>query len=280
MIIEVAEQAGYCYGVERALNLATEALEGKAQPIQSIGPLIHNPQVVKSLLEKGIRSVKSIAEIKSGTVIIRSHGIDPKVIEKARNRNLVIVDATCPFVKKAQQRASRLIAEENQVFIIGERNHPEVVGIVAYTKGKGIVIESLSDFEGIEIKQKVGLVTQTTQSNEKLQEVVNYLVPRVMELKVYNTICHATFERQEAAKKLATKADIMLVVGGKNSANTNRLAQICREAGTDTYHIETSEDIDPKWLSKDSYIGITAGASTPKEILDEIIDYLNRLEFD
>ncbi len=191
----------------------------------------------------------------------------------------MVVDATCPFVKKAQKRASHLIEEGYQVLILGERNHPEVVGIIAYSKGQGIVVENLDDLENVEITSKVGLVTQTTQSNEKLQQIANYLIPRVMELKIFNTICHATFERQEAAKKLAAKVDLMLVVGGKNSANTNRLAQICKETGATTYHIETAAEIKSDWLHPNIYVGITAGASTPKVILDDVIDFLQESKF-
>jgi len=268
--IKVAGQAGYCYGVERALRMTDEAAEKRRKPIFTLGPIIHNPQVVESFVERGVKPVEDVDEVDTGTIIVRTHGVDPLVIENAHTKGLAVVDATCPFVAKAQQRAAELVRDGYNLIIIGEPEHPEVAGILAHARGKAVVVEKVEDARRVR-GHKLGVVVQTTQALENFQQIVGVLAARASELKVFNTICNATTKRQEAAKKLAEEADVMIVVGGKNSANTSRLVQICRATGTVTHHIETARELDPAWLAQVKVVGLTAGASTPQWLLREVI---------
>ncbi len=278
LVIEIAEHAGYCYGVERALKLTLKAGERSKKPIHTLGPIIHNPQVVESLEADGIRSISGVEQAERGTVIVRSHGVEPEVIERARGRGLEVIDATCPFVAAAQQRAADLVRDGYKLVIVGEHDHPEVVGILARAKGSALVAEKAEDVEGLKPCKRVGVVVQTTQSLARLEEIVSRLLERSSELKVFNTICDATTNRQRSAKDLARRVDVMLVVGGKNSANTTRLAQICRETNRRTHHIETAAEVRPAWFKEAERVGVTAGASTPDWILDEVVDELEKLE--
>lgn len=277
MKYELAKNAGYCYGVERALRLAREAAKKSTKPIMTLGPIIHNPQVVDELKKLGINPVSNIEGLKTGTIVIRTHGVGRKVISSAKKHGLSVIDATCPFVKKAQRCASKLINEGYQVLIVGERNHPEVIGIMDYASGKGTVIEKPSELKNIDLLKRVGIVVQTTQSSENLSNVIKKVLPEISEIKIYNTICDATTKRQAAAAELADKVDTMLVVGGKNSANTTRLAQICRKFNKNSYHIETAGEINSDWFIDNKLVGITAGASTADWILKEVIDYVSDL---
>jgi 4-hydroxy-3-methylbut-2-enyl diphosphate reductase len=274
MKIEVAEHAGYCYGVERALKLTREAAEDSDKPIYTLGPIIHNPQVVESLAAQNVYAISDLSEIEEGTIIVRSHGVDPRTVREARKKNIKVVDATCPFVKKAQQRAAELVKEGYQLVIAGERDHPEVIGILAHAKDKALIAEKVEDIQSFHLSKKVGVVVQTTQSEDNLKAIVSELLSRAFELKVFNTICNATLKRQLAAQEIAKKADVVLVVGGKNSANTTRLAQMCKQINPKTYHIETASEIDPSWFAKNGLVGVTAGASTPKWILEEVVEKL------
>lgn len=280
MKIKVAEYAGYCYGVERALKMASQAANHNQapKPIFSLGPIIHNPQVVQSLENKGVHHISHLGEIKQGTIIIRSHGMAPKIIAEAKKKGIQVIDATCPFVKKAQHCASKLISEGYRLIIVGEQAHPEVIGILAHAGDNAMVVEKASDLQFLTEGERVGVVVQTTQQVENLKKIVSELLPKVVELKVFNTICDATTKRQTAIRELARKVNVMMVVGGRNSANTNRLAQICQELGTVTHHIETASEIDPAWFNKNSIVGITAGASTPDWILEEVVERLKRID--
>jgi 4-hydroxy-3-methylbut-2-enyl diphosphate reductase len=272
--IIIAKHAGYCYGVQRALKLAREATELSPTPIYTLGPIIHNPQVVESLEQQGVRAVATVDEIEKGTIIVRTHGVDPKIIEKAREKGFEVIDATCPFVAKAQQRAARFIKGGYRLVIVGERNHPEVVGLLAHAGNNAVVIETAKEIDNIESAKRMGVVVQTTQSLENLQSIVCGLVGKAKEIKVFNTICNATSQRQESAREVSEDVDLMLVVGGKNSANTTRLAQICKENNPNTYHIETAVEINDAWLKEIERVGITAGASTPDWILSEVVEKL------
>jgi 4-hydroxy-3-methylbut-2-enyl diphosphate reductase len=199
------------------------------------------------------------------------------VIREARKKGIKVVDATCPFVKKAQQRAAELAKEGYQLIIVGERNHPEVVGILAHAKNRALIAEGVQDVASFPLSKKVGVVVQTTQLEENLKSIVAELLPRVAELKVYNTICNATLKRQFAAQEIAKKTDVVLVVGGKNSANTTHLAQMCEQINPRTFHIETFSEINPEWIQEDSLVGVTAGASTPKWILEEVVERLRSI---
>ena len=271
-VIEVARHAGVCYGVERALDLAHRAAAEAVAPVQTLGPLIHNPRVVDELAREGVGLAAGLDGVRGGTVVIRAHGVVPEVVDEARSRGLAVIDATCPYVKKVHAAAERLCREGYQLIVLGEAGHPEVEGIMGHADGRARVVSDASDLEGLELARRVGVVVQTTQTDERLAEVVAALAPRVQELVVVNTICKATHERQESAAELARRADAMFVVGGKNSGNTRRLAQICAAACPGTHHIESAAEIDPSWLSGCALIGVTAGASTPAAHIREVTE--------
>ncbi len=265
MKVSIAQYAGACFGVERALDIVVKNAEEKSNVV-TLGPLIHNPQVVADLDSKGVRVVSEPSDVDNATVIVRTHGVVPEVIESAKDLGHDVVDATCPYVKKVHLAASKLEAEGYQVVIVGESGHPEVEGIVGHAKSAW-VIGSIKDLEHLSIPKKVGVVVQTTQSQDLLQEIVSFLCIRCENLKVINTICQATSERQAAAKSMAVQCDCMIVVGGKNSANTTRLYEICLQSCSNTHHIETSDELRVEWFKGCNHIGITAGASTPQKYI-------------
>lgn len=275
--IRVAEHAGACYGVNRALDLARGCALEHAEPVHTLGPLIHNPIVVEELAEQGVGLAQSLDDIDRGSVIIRSHGVVPQVIEDAQARGLSVVDATCPYVKKVHKAASNLVHEGYDLIIVGESGHPEVEGIVGHAEGKAHVVASPQDLDGLTLGKRVGVVVQTTQTAANLSAVVAALAPLVSELRVVNTICAATSERQRAAASLASEADIMIVVGGKNSGNTRRLAQICYAACPKTHHIEDAAELDRSWFDGARLIGITAGASTPQAHIERVVSAIERM---
>lgn len=278
MRVVVARHAGVCYGVERALKLADEAAAGGGN-VASLGPLIHNPQAVAALERKGVGVASSLEEVDSGTLIIRSHGVDPAVIDEARTRGLHVVDATCPFVRAAHKCAAELHAGRYAVVIVGEADHPEVEGILAHAGGEATIVQRASDLPE-RLGRRVGVVVQTTQPPAVLKEVVEALLPRVSELRVCNTICSATEQRQAAAAELADQVDVIVVVGGKNSGNTTRLAEICVARNPRTHHVETADELDDSWFEGASVVGVTAGASTPDEQIKGVITSIEALGSD
>lgn len=276
MEIKLAENMGFCFGVKRAIRIARQVRRETKDKVWTLGHIIHNPQVVRKLEEEGIIAVDDLSEIDTGYVIIRSHGVHPEVLNKIREKNLKEVDATCPLVKKAQERAKQLISEGYETYVIGEKEHPEVISIVGETEGKVRVIDSAED---LKIKNsKVGLVVQTTQSQDNLNKVVDYLLPRVLEIKVFNTICDVTSKRQKEVKKLAKKSNVVIIVGGKRSANTSRLAGIARAEGCVTYHIEEAKEIKSKWFTDVDRVSIASGASTPDWIIKGVIKKLKEID--
>ncbi|MFQ5575191.1 MAG: 4-hydroxy-3-methylbut-2-enyl diphosphate reductase, partial [Terriglobia bacterium] len=258
-------------------NLAQRALKNSGKPLWSLGPVIHNPQVVDFLSGQGLHVVNDLEQIGEGTIVISSHGVSPAIIGKARARGLGIIDATCPYVKKAQSRASDLVDDGYSLVVVGDRDHREVRGILEHVAVPTWVIQVPQDLKQIKPTGKIGVVVQTTQSPTFLGEVVSALTALTAELKVFNTICDATMKKQEAARELSERADIMLVVGGRNSANTTRLAEICGYSGTPTHHIEVSAEIDAEWFSGEDLVGITSGASTPDWILAEVTETLREI---
>jgi 4-hydroxy-3-methylbut-2-enyl diphosphate reductase len=277
MNIILAESAGFCFGVKRATNMAFEAAEHYHQ-ICSLGPIIHSPQLVIKLEEKGVRVIEKVEDIPEGAVIIRSHGVTADELDGILAREMNIVDATCPFVKKAQDHAALLSREGYVVILVGEAEHPEVQGIVSYARdGEVYVVADRRQAEALPRKSRIGVVAQTTQSFENLRQVVEVCLEKSKELRVFNTICSATTVRQNEARNIARQVDMMLVIGGFNSANTNRLAQICQEIQPRTHHVETAAQIEPSWFAGVSTVGITAGASTPRWIIDEVMQRVELL---
>lgn len=278
MKVILAKHHGFCYGVKRAVKIAQDSvsLEGKAY---TLGPIIHNPQMVEKLANEGVGMVHSLDDIRQGTVIVRSHGVGPKVYEQAEEKGLTLVDATCPHVKKAQMAAYELSEAGYQVIIVGEKSHPEVKSIFEWSKNRAIIIEHEAELNDIVFFNKVGVVAQTTFSGEEFQKIVDSLIERVENVKVERTICNATEKRQEAAVELANQVDMMIVIGGKNSANTTRLAELCLKKNKHTYHIETVNEINDNWFNKGiNTIGITAGASTPDWLIEEVYHKMNQME--
>ena len=271
MEIILAQSAGFCFGVKRATQMAFAAA-AEHEHICSLGPVIHSPQVVKRLAEQGVAVVTKVEDIPPGSVIIRSHGVTAEEMNKVQEKNLTIVDATCPFVKKAQEYAARLSEEGYTVVIVGEVEHPEVQGIVSFSGDS--VVHVVADAEqavALPRMRKVGIVAQTTQLYENLKDVMDVCLAKSQELKVYNTICDATSVRQNEAREIALSVDLMIVIGGHASANTSRLARICKELQPHTWHIETPEEIQPGWFADVEKVGVTAGASTPRWLIDEVV---------
>lgn len=277
MEIRIAENCGFCYGVKRAVNMAQDTSD-QLERSYTLGPIIHNPQVVSNLEEHGVYAVDSLDEIPGGTVIIRSHGVGPAVYEEATDKGLKVVDATCPHVKKAQQDAKSVIDSGMSLVILGEKKHPEVISINLWAQNKGIVIETEEEAKILPFVENRGVVVQTTFSQFKFQSIIDILGEKTQNLKVFKTICTATQERQNSAVELAKTVDLMIVVGGKNSGNTNRLAEVCRDVGCTTYHIETAAELQLDWFNHVQTVGVTAGASTPDWIIKEVIDTMNEFE--
>ena len=279
MEIILAKQAGFCFGVKRATHMAFEAA-GKGGETFTLGPIIHSPQVVQKLEDMGVRVIHNLSEQENGTIIIRSHGVAAEEVDEAVRKALDIVDATCPFVKKAQEHVKSLSLAGYDVVVVGDADHPEVQGIVSYATGKVYVVASGEEAASLPKMAKIGVVAQTTQSFENLKNVVLECLMKGGEIRVFHTICDATAVRQEEAKELAQRVDSMIVIGGYNSANTKRLAEVCAELQPRTYHIETAQQLDPAWFKGVGKIGVTAGASTPKWLIDEVMERIEEINRD
>jgi len=261
------------------LKLAEEATSKGDSKVYSLGPLIHNRQVVEEFEARGLHVVESLNDVPSGaTVMIRAHGTGPEVYELAEAHNIRLIDATCPFVKRVQEEAAHFAEEGYQVLVLGEPNHPEARGIVSYARGQATIVEGPKDIKNLALRPRVAVVCQTTQRLSNLQALVEVILPDVQELRIANTICEATVSRQKASLGLTREVDLMIVIGGYHSANTTRLAQICASTGTPTYHIETAGEIDPGWLDGVSRVGVTAGASTPRQAIEAVVERLQQLK--
>ncbi len=274
MEIMVARHAGFCFGVERAIDIVKDAAK-EYKHVVTFGPIIHNPQVVSELKEAGVATIKALEEVSQDmSVVIRSHGIEKSeadyLLENAGN----VVDAACPFVKKAQKAAERLSKSCDYIIILGESDHPEVKGIVSYINIPYKVIESAEEVDALEYVEKYGFLAQTTQSISIFEKAVEKLKAKCGELSIARTICSATEKRQEAAIEVASKVEVMIVVGGKNSANTTRLYHLCKEICPHTYHIETVDELDSGMFQGISKVGLTAGASTPTYLLEKVREYI------
>ncbi len=278
MKVILSKYAGACYGVQRALDLAETAILD-CEPTVTLGPLIHNPKVVEHLAEQGICSIDKLDEATDKIVIIRSHGVAPAVMDEINDRGLEAIDATCPHVARAQKAAADLAKEGCLVIVVGEAGHPEVEGLTAYARREGAraLVAATPDDLPEDLYEPIGVVVQTTQKREALDAVVSALEERGLHPQVSNTICFATRQRQDAAAALAGIVDVMIIIGGKNSSNTTRLFEICHAAAPSAYHIETVEDIDPAWFADCTTVGVSAGASTPENQIQELITYLESL---
>lgn len=283
--IRLAKFAGFCYGVKRAVetvkNLKTESPE---RDICVLGELIHNSHVIEELSSLGIKSLKELPEKGTGICVVRSHGESPEVFEQIANAGYEVFDLTCPDVKKVQQKAIELAQEGYYVVIVGKAQHPEVIAIKANAEKYSNKVRVADSSEQLKIYEKelrehkkIGVVVQTTQMISTLNEIVSYLTPVAKELHIANTICQSTSKRQTEAKELAKESDLMIVVGSKKSANTTHLAEILKDI-TSTIHIETYEELDKykDLIEKSQKISITAGASTPQNLIDKVIEHIQR----
>lgn len=270
--VKIARNAGFCFGVKRAIALAEKTAKEKTK-VYTLGPIIHNPQEVERLEKQSIKTLEDTKRVKNGCIILRTHGIPFELHKKLeKNQSISVIDATCPFVKRAQnivkQLSTDVKSKDKTIILIGEKVHPEVIALVSYGNGKCVVIENIKEAQKYKGNGDISVVSQTTQTPKNFDNVVKELKRRY-KTKVHNTICKATLDRQKSAEKLADNVDLMIVIGGKNSGNTTRLAQICA-VKTKTYHIETVDDINKKWFKSIRSVGLAAGASTPDWIIKEI----------
>ena len=279
MEILIAQHCGFCEGVSRAYKIALEESQ-KGHPVYMLGNLVHNTQVVDKFKDLGAIIVNDLSQIPKNTdaiLIISAHGVAPEIYQQAEQLKLKVIDTTCPWVKKAQSIAKQFSDEGRQVFIVGDKGHKEVVGLIGWSGGKekAEVIEDIEDIKGT--NKKIGILAQTTQAEEDFSKIVTEIKKIAKDVKAENTICGATTKRQQAAVELANKVELMLVIGDKMSANTKRLTELCSKVGTETHQIETANDLDPTWLKEKEKIGITAGASTPEWVVDAVIARLQAL---
>lgn len=275
MEITVAKSAGFCFGVQRAVDSVYKELEENSGKIYTFGPIIHNEQVVEDLNKKGIEvidTVEQLKEIKEGTVVIRSHGVAKEIYDVLEQQKLKMVDATCPFVKKIHNIVLDESNNGKAIIIIGNDNHPEVEGIKGWVNGEVIVINKEEQIEKLSLPEqtKACIVSQTTFNHNKFKYLVEIIRKKGYDITVVNTICNATHVRQVEARKISSKVDGMIVIGGKNSSNTQKLYDICRNECENTFYVQTVKDLNLHELKSLKSIGITAGASTPKNIIEEV----------
>jgi 4-hydroxy-3-methylbut-2-enyl diphosphate reductase len=278
MKIYVAKGSGFCFGVQRAMDLAYEYAEKNSKRhVYSVREIIHNPQEVKRLEKTGTMHVENVEEVKKGNhAIISTHGITPGEEAELRTRAADVLDTTCPYVKKIHKIVNRLKNEGYQVVIVGDREHYEVKGILGYAGDDGIIINSAKEAAKASYKNRVGVVSQTTQNVDEYTETAQQILKKVFasryaEARVFNTICDATQKRQEATIGLAGKVDVMVIIGGHNSANTRRLFELSKGILKDVYHIETEKELRSRWFKNKKIIGISAGASTPERVIDAVV---------
>lgn len=271
MKITLAENSGFCFGVRRALN-TVNAIKNKRGGVYILGQLIHNPQVVGELRKKGIRIIENVDDIKKGTIVVSAHGVPDKLIKKAKTKGLRIIDTTCPLVKKVHNITKNMEKAGYNIIIFGDEEHTEVKGIKGNLKNVS-VSKDMSKLRKLVKNKKSGIVSQTTQDIEKFKKVVDSLKMVNKKLLIEDTICKATKLRQKNSERLAKKVDLMIVIGGYNSANTKRLAQICSKI-VNTKHIETADELKKGWFDNKKHVGVTAGASTPYWIINKVLEVI------
>jgi len=279
MEVIVADNAGFCFGVKRAIKMANDTMDAAGARAKSLGSLIHNPQVVNSFRKRGLEVVADLDSVDpEDTVIIRSHGVGPELKNQAVGLGLKVVDTTCPFVTKAQQYAAKLIADGYKVVMIGDKNHPEVIGVVAHTQNQAIVLDTVEEAEKLKFIPRMGVVFQTTHAIGHVQEVVGALLKRGKEVRVFNTLCGATTSMQKTAIELSGEVEAMVIVGGRQSANTAQLAEVCRKVNPRVLQIEAADEIQEDWFQGLTRVGLSAGASTPDEVIAEVLDRITKIE--
>ncbi|TAH63623.1 MAG: bifunctional 4-hydroxy-3-methylbut-2-enyl diphosphate reductase/30S ribosomal protein S1 [Gottschalkiaceae bacterium] len=278
MKIIIAENSGFCFGVKKAIDSTQKILKENNENTYSLGPLIHNNQVIKLLENKGLQVIENIQDANEGRVIIRSHGVPLSVYDTAKDKQLDIIDCTCPFVRKIQSKVQEYSEKNYQIVIIGDPNHPEVIGINGWCYNNAVIINSEEDIEVMSNYDKICIVAQTTFYEDKFNALVNLISHKGNTVEVFNTICNATHLRQKSCEEIARISDAMVVIGGHHSSNTQKLVEISKKLCNNTYHIETVEELPFDELKRFKTIGLTAGASTPSWIIKEVYDKMSNLE--
>lgn len=275
MKVKLASSYGFCFGVKRAIKIA-ESYENSS----TMGPLIHNQNEINRLKnDYNVGLYNELSDVKvNDTVIIRTHGIPKNDLKELKQKDAKVINATCPFVTTPQQIVKKMSQEQYTVLIFGDEEHPEVKGVKSYATDDVHVVQCVADLENINFKyDKIATVAQTTKKKEIYLDIVNYLILKNKEVRVFNTICDATFENQDAARELSKEVDIMIVIGGKNSSNTKQLHSICLENCANSYLIENKNELDNNWFTNHTICGITAGASTPDWIIQEVVDEIEKI---
>jgi (E)-4-hydroxy-3-methyl-but-2-enyl pyrophosphate reductase len=276
MKVLVAEKCGFCLGVKNAIKMAKQTLADQ-DDVYSLGSIIHNQDVVNELANSGLKTVEAVDQIESGTVLIRSHGATKKQLEKIKAKGLNIIDATCVLVKRLQKISQQLNEDGYRVAMIGDKNHPEVQAIVGFANDV-VVIGDEKDLSKLSSHEKLGVICQTTQTPEYFAQMLGSIVKKgFSELKVINTLCNEAISRQESAVKMCRQVDIMFVLGGLHSANTRKLAELCKKHNNQTFHLQNWAELDKTLLSGKSIAGVTAGASTPDRVIDEFVENLKAM---
>ncbi|MBE0478276.1 4-hydroxy-3-methylbut-2-enyl diphosphate reductase [Candidatus Aerophobetes bacterium] len=271
MKVYIPRKIGFCFGVRHAIEMVKDELKKGNREIYCLGDLIHNPQVMKELSEKGVKVILSLSQVKRGTVFTRAHGIDREFLEEGRRRGLKIVETTCPYVMRVQRITRELATRSYHIVIVGSAEHPEVKAVISNTPTKKLsVIKEEKEIERIPRVEKIGVVAQTTESLDNFKNIVKNLIKDRLEIRVFNTLCKVVIDRQEETKQLAEKVEAMVVVGGSQSSNTQKLAEICRSSRAKTYLVEKLEDINFNEIKKLKSAGITGGTSTSEAIIKDI----------
>lgn len=276
-----ARDMGFCWGVKRAVDILERTAE-RGVPVTSLGSVVHNPQVVEQLKGRGVDVASSLEQLNGNPVAITAHGVGPEVLSSLRQRGLEVIDTTCPIVTRSQRWAKKVAEQGYTVIIFGDADHKEVRGVLGWTAGRGIAITE----EGIDslpetLSSRLAVLAQTTQNPQRFARFVSLLlerrVDRISELQVINTLCNATSNQQAAAEELADQVEMMVVVGGRESANTRHLVEVCAQRGVETHHVETAEELQARWFLKREAVGVTAGASTPDFVIDEVVRRIEEL---
>src|SRR3990172_8773787 len=277
-----ASEMGFCFGVRRAVEMMEEAVRERGSLV-SLGSVVHNPQVVDKLRREGLEVITDVAQAADQPVAITAHGVGPEVIDRLAESGVEVIDTTCPIVTRSQQWAKRLSEEGFAVVLFGDPNHKEVRGVKGWAKGHVLVVASEAEVGPLpeDFPSRVGVLSQTTETEARFAAFVKRPfeadIDRISELRVLNTLCHATTAQQAATMHLAGQVDLMVVVGGRDSANTRHLAGVARECGVETYHIETADEVRAEWLAGHEWVGVTAGASTPDLVIDQVVGRLEQL---
>jgi 4-hydroxy-3-methylbut-2-enyl diphosphate reductase len=277
--VKKAHELGLCFGVRRAIEIIDKAAR-EHQDISTLGPIVHNRLVVAKLADSGVKVLNDLDQVQDRVIAITSHGIPPQLLSQIQARKLQVIDTTCPTVRSAQKAANKLAQAGLRVIIFGEATHPEVKGLLGWAGNNAVATMKGEKIASLEMPRRLGIISQTTQSHTKFVEFINEVIravfPDIQELRIINTLCQETRKRQQAAIELAGKSDLMIVVGGHNSANTQRLAEVCSPI-VETHLIEIAAEIEKDWLTGKQHIGVTAGASTPDEAIEEVVRKLESL---